>query len=127
MSLFAGKNGLRHQFAKLAPADFVGITTKATAKLWLTLQGKSSIAFIDNTLVDAAGDPIDVVICVVHPDANYQDDSFRIDWIEVPGLRVINYSVGDSPTASFEPGTKIMAYIPVGTPASGALRISAWT
>lgn len=125
MSLFAGKNGLRHQFAKLAPADFAGATTKATAKLWLTLQGKSSIAFIDNTLVNGT-DPVDVVICVVHPDANYQDDSFRLDWIEVPGLRVINYSVGDSPTACFEAGTKIMVYIPVGTPTSGALRISAW-
>ena len=126
MSIFSGKKALRHQFEKIAFGDMAA-TTLATAQLFIKFNNWGRLSFIDNTLVDGSNNPIDVTFALVHPDADGSDVANRIEWIEVPGLRVINYSVGDAPGISFDPGTKMYVYNNSGlTPASGALRIASW-
>lgn len=127
MSLFQGQYALKHQFKKLIPADFAGVTSKATAKLWIQFVNNSTISFLDNTLVDVSGDPVSVSIVAMHPDSLMSDIDARLDWIEIPGLRVLNYSTGLSQTAFFEAGSRLMVYIPSGTPVAGSLNIAAWT
>jgi len=125
MSIFSGKRGLRHQFEKLVPADLSGATTRATAKLWIEFRNWSRLSYLDNSLVDISSNPVDVNLVLVHPDADVNSSEFRLDWLELPGLRVINYSTGDAAGVAFDPGTRLMVYT-TGIPTSGALRISSW-
>ena len=127
MGIFTGKRGLRHQFEKLVSADLLTAITKPTAKLWVKYGNYGRLSFFDNTLVTAGGDPIDVNLVLVHPDADAADNVFRLEWLELPGLRVINFGTGDAPGISFDPKTRIYVYNQTGLiPAAGALRASVW-
>lgn len=125
MSLFTGKKTLRHQFAKLTFTDLTPAINLATSLELIRFQNMGRLAFLDNTLTDVSGDPVDVALYLVHPEATALTDDFKLFWIELPGLRVINYSVGDVPGIAFDPGTRIYVHT-LSVPTAGALRLSAW-
>ena len=128
MSLFTGTKALRHQFEKLLTADLAGANDAATAKLWIVFGNWGRLAYIDNTLRDNNDNGTEVQLLVQHPDAPVGDTTYRLPWIEVPGNRVINYSVGNAPGIAFDPGTRIYVYKLAGSiePTHGALRIATW-
>lgn len=126
MSMFSGKRALRTQFNKITAATIATATDLATSQLLLTFSNWGRLAFLDNTLTDAGENPIDVAIYACHPEADPTDDANKILWFELPGLRVINYSVGGAPGISFDPGTRLYVHVVSGTPAAGALRVAVW-
>lgn len=128
MSIFSGKRGLRHSFAKLTAAELsaaTAATTIGTAKLLHTYKNWGRLSYLDNTLIDGSGNGVDVGLALVHPEADPTDPTFRLFWIELPGLRVLNYSTGDAPGIAFDPGTRLYAWY-LSAPASGSVRLAAW-
>lgn len=126
MSLFAGKRALRHQFEKLTGADLVSATDKSSALLLIKYGNYGRFSWFDNTIVDAGDVGLEIGLVVVHPEADPSDDDNRLEWIEIPALRVINYGTGEAPGISFDPGTRIYAYVVSGTPAGGKLSLAVW-
>lgn len=118
-SIFSGRKGLRHQFFKRTSAELAGVTNASNAKLLCRFNDAVRLNFIDNTLDK------DIVLLLVHPDADSADAANRLFWIEVPSNRVINYDVGKSPNLEFPPGTKMFVY-PLAATSSGAIRVALW-
>lgn len=127
MSLFVGQKGLRSQFEKRSAAEIAAANSKPNAKQLLKFNNLCTQLYLDNTLVNGTT-PVDVVLYLVHPEGIPTDTDFQLDWLEVPGLRVLNFNVGDSPMIQFEPGTRIFIYLPAGSlvPNGGFFRAIAW-
>ena len=120
-SIFTGKLGLRHQFAKLTAADLAAANSQATAKLLGRMRMESRLNFMDNTL------DTDIAIYLVHPQADPSVVANRLFWIEIPSNRVVNYDVGIAPGLMFDPGTRIyVTYIGGAAPTTGAFRVALW-
>ena len=118
-SIFSGKTGLRHQFFKRTAAELALATNAANAVLVARFNDGVKLNFIDNTLDK------DIVLLLVHPDADSAVATNRLFWIEVPSNRVINYDVAKAPNLEFPPGTKMFVY-PLAAVSSGALRVALW-
>lgn len=126
MSLFNGKRGLKHQFSEVLwnASAFTPASSKATAMLFMILEGIKYKFFIDNLL------DVEVAIYLEHPEANKMEDygsgvDYRLLFTKVAGGQTLNYSVGESPQIQFDPGTKVWIHH-TSAPSSGKFKINAW-
>ena len=118
MGVFSGKSGLRSQYLDMTFTQ-LNTTNNATDAYFIgELKTEAKISFIDN------GCNADVVVYLVHPEADASDPAYRLKWIEVGAAKIVNMS-SILASLAMEPGTKmyISRTTPAGTATSGKLRI----
>lgn len=115
MGVFSAKTGLRSQYLDMTFAQ-LNATTDATDAFFLgEVKTEARISFIDN------GFNADIVVYLVHPEADASDPTYRLKWIEIGAAKMMNMSTLLNALA-IEPGTKI--YVSkLATAASGKLRL----
>lgn len=118
MAVFSGKTGLRSQYLDMSFTQ-LNATNNATDAYFLgELKTESKLSFIDNSC------NADIVVYLVHPDADSSDPTYRLKWIEVGANKIINMS-SILASLAMEPGTKVFISraTPPGTATSGKIRV----
>jgi hypothetical protein len=122
MSLFVGNTGtggLRLRYKELVAGDLAAAASPATAKLLETMRAAGRLCYIDNSTDK------DLILVLVHPEADPMVTANRFDALEIPTDRVLNFAEL-FPNLAFDPGTFIYLYSKTGAPASGKVRIVTW-
>lgn len=120
-SIFMGKKALRTQYIEVGEAAF-NLTMDITDALLVTKVNKQCRIFlIDN------GYNAEAKIYVVHPDLDPVDPANRLHWLNIPGLKPLNFDISGTTGLSIDAGTSILVS-KNGTASSnaGKLRIFSW-
>lgn len=120
-SIFTGKTGLRHQFEQQTYSTINAATNAATAVLLMKFDQASRMTFIDNTV------NVDLMLYLVHPDADSTVASYRLPWLIIKSNRVLNYSIYQA-GLTFDVGASLFVSKAPGAAAatSGDISVASW-
>lgn len=126
-SMFHGKNALRYKYEDIVWTELVGKTDITQSVMLSHLNAATRVCLLSNC-IDA-----DVVISVVHPEADSGDINMRLVLMELPSGSNINQDMLSATSMVFDPGTKIFVHLDPCSltvlhpnPTCGKIRIVHW-
>lgn len=125
--IFHGKTALRFKYADLTYTDLIGKTTLADAVLLTRFNASTKIAFFHNAI------NADIVVSVVHPDADVNALQSRLVLFEIPAITSLNVDMLGATAMEIDAGTYMYIHLdpfslgmPVVQPNKGKVRIVHW-
>jgi|GEM_PF-6802926 len=126
-SIFHGKTALRYKYEEIVWTEIVGKTTVADSIMLCHLNAADKISLIHNCM------DVDLVLSVVHPDADSGIITNRLVLLEIPSGVGLDQDMLGATAMNIDPGTKIFVHIDPCSltalhpnPTCGKLRILHW-
>ena len=124
-SIFHGKTALRYKFDTLVWTELTAgpAIDLSSAVMFVHLNAADKVSFIHNSM------DVDLVLSVVHPDADSGVVGNRLVLFEIPCKSGLDQDMLGAASMNIDPGTKFFVHVDpcsVALPTMGKLRLYHW-